>query len=96
MIIVMCDSWQSAQDAYKYFIDFLLEHDRYSILDRNDCCLTVRTIEDIRYIFVDENMFEVYHLAVEFKNDCRDAEFIEEGNFFNELHQSLIYTQSFI
>lgn len=76
MIVVLCDSFQDAQDAFDVFVQFLEEVEPFSILEVYENCLCVDTDDDLRYVFVD------YHLANEFSKmtpDILDADEFFEG-----------------
>ncbi len=76
MIVVLCESFQDAQDAFDIFVQFLEEVEPFSILEVYENCLCVDTDDDLRYVFVD------YHLEHEFDKltlDILDADEFFEG-----------------
>ena len=79
MIVVMCDSWKNAQEAYEDYISFI---DSYcvdwAIVERYDLCCCVHTDDGFRVIFIDRR------IAGSFGESGND--FIGEEDFFEELH----------
>lgn len=52
MILVLCDSFGDAQDAYDMFVSFLENNEPWSIKNTWDAAYCVETDDDLRYIFV--------------------------------------------
>lgn len=76
MIVVLCDGFQEALDAFDCFIQFLEEEEPWSIRKINEFALRVETEYDLTYIFTD------YHYAGAFEEktlDILDATVFFEG-----------------
>lgn len=70
MIVILCDSWQDAMDAYNCFLDFLEQNEPDHIDHCDSYGYYIQTDDDIRYIFTDyrwESTFEKI-MGVEFVN----------------------------
>ncbi len=53
MIVVLCNSFQEAQDGFDIFMDFLETYKPFSISRVFEHSYCVETDDDLRYIFVD-------------------------------------------
>ena len=61
MIVVSCNSFKQAQDAFSLFMDFLEKYEPLSINKVFEYSYSVETDDDLRYIFIDyrfENLFK--------------------------------------
>lgn len=79
MVVVLCDSFQDAEDAYDCYVSFLENYNPWMIAETRDACNCIMTTENIYYIFVDyraQSYFDPY------KNDI-----VDEGTFFDNLHE---------
>lgn len=77
MIVILCNSFEDAQDAYEDFIAFLELYEPLAIKKRFDPAYCVETDDDLRYIFVDYR-FEKLFLNFD-TPDYVDAEEFFEG-----------------
>ncbi len=77
MIVIFCDDFQDAQDAYQIFTDFLAQYEPGIIIQEDPYSLRVSTDEDLTYIFVD------YRMAGVFQGVTEDMMDVEE--FFEDL-----------
>lgn len=76
MIVVLCDSFSSAQKAFDFFM-CILECDYPGVIRRKyESELCVETDDDLRYIFVDWRMSEIFR---EMTPDIMDEEDFFEG-----------------
>lgn len=60
MIIVLCDSFQTAQNAYNYFVTFLEKNEPFSIKKTYNAAYCIETDDDLRYVFVDHRMRNIF------------------------------------
>lgn len=60
MIVILCNSFSDAQEAYDIFITYLEEICLFSIKNTYDFCNCVETDDDLRYIFVDYRMEKLF------------------------------------
>lgn len=83
MVVVLCDTFQAAQDAYDCYVSFLESYDPFLIAKTYDSCNCVLTTEDIYYIFV------VYWIqsCSKWAFDPAKNDFVDEGTFFDNLHE---------
>lgn len=56
MIVVLCDSFKDAQDAYDIYVSVLEECEPYSIKQTYNAAYCVETDDDLRYIFIDRRL----------------------------------------
>lgn len=85
MIVILCDSFQDAQDSYWLFLEYIEETmPSYSIIRAIDAALLIDTDDDIRYMFVSwryqGSLFE-----------DQNVEFIEKEVFFEDLYSDEKY-----
>lgn len=73
MIVVLCNSFEEVKDAFDIFLDFL-EWDCCEIQKIYHACYCVETDDDLRYIFIDHRMKNL------FKNMAPD--FLDVEEFF--------------
>lgn len=76
MIVVLCNSFREAQDAFADFMDFLEKNEPLSITNVFEYSYCVE-IDHLRYIFVDYrfgNMFKKFD-----RQDCVDKDEFFEG-----------------
>lgn len=78
MIVVLCNTFQDAKDAFDVFMDFLENTEPFTITRVFEHSYCVETDEDLRYIFID------YHLAPVFRV-FGDSDEIEMDEFFEDL-----------
>lgn len=79
MIVILCDSFQDAQDSFDIFVQFLEEIEPFSIREVFEQCLCVDTDDDLRYVFID------YHLVNEFNKMTPDI--LDANEFFEDLEE---------
>lgn len=79
MIVILCDSFRDANEAYDIFVSVLERNEPWNIRKSYNESLCIETEEDLRYIFVDWRMKEV------FKNVTPD--FLDEEEFFEDLEK---------
>lgn len=60
MIVILCNSFQEVEDVYDWFVLFLEEHEPWSIVDTWDAAYCVETDDNLRYIFVDYRMRNLF------------------------------------
>lgn len=63
MIVILCNSFEEAQDGYDMFVSFLEENEPWYIRTTYDASYCVETDDDLRYIFVDyrfEALFKTF------------------------------------
>lgn len=53
MIVVLCNSFEDAQDCYDMFVSFLENFEPFSIKKTYNSSYCIETDDDLRYIFVD-------------------------------------------
>lgn len=53
IIVILCDSFQDAEDAYDMFMDFLEATEPWTITKEDQYGLMVDTDSDLRYIFTE-------------------------------------------
>lgn len=79
MIVILCDSFQDAHDAYDTFVGFLEDNEPWSIRQTFDHSLCVEMEDDLRYIFIDHRMKKAYkNLQPDYINVERFFEGINE------------------
>lgn len=61
MIVILCNSWQDAKDAYDCFIDFLERCVSYCIRKTYNSSCCIETDDDLRYIFVDHRFKNLFY-----------------------------------
>lgn len=59
MIVVLCDSFENAKEAFEIFLDYLY-WECYPIKQKFETCYCVETDEDLRYIFIDYRMRNIF------------------------------------
>ncbi len=75
MIVVLCNSFEEAVDAFHYWLNTVLAQEGAIFVENiweNGLCF--ETDDDVRYIFID------YHYADNFS--AKDCDFIDEDRFF--------------
>lgn len=78
MIVILCPSFYDAMDAYDIFVSFLEHAEPFSIRRTYDSCYCVETDDDLRYIFTDYRLRNVFRTP-----DTIDVdEFFEHINDF--------------
>lgn len=63
MIVILCNSFEDAKDAYDCFVTFLENYEPFSIKRTFNASYCVETDDDLRYIFVDyrfEKLFQQF------------------------------------
>ena len=60
MIVVLCDTFDDAIDAFDIFVSYLEEHDPWCIRKVYEPSSCVETDDDLRYIFVDFRMAKYF------------------------------------
>lgn len=80
MIVVLCNSFKEAQDAFADFMDFLETYEPLAISKVFEYSYCVETDDDLRYIFVDyrfENMFKKFDRS----------DYVDKDEFFEGLDE---------
>lgn len=76
MVIIICDSWEDAEECYDIFLTFVEDFcPSYSVVSLNDCVLRVKMDDDITYMFSD------YHYAPLFEKDPENDIFTPDEFF---------------
>lgn len=81
MIVILCQSFEDAKEAFGLFMQYLLEYEPWSILNFWNACYCVETDENLRYIFVDYRMEHAF-------DNCR-PDIVWEGDFFAEFDREI-------
>lgn len=76
MIIILCDSWKDACDAYDCFLVFLEINEPFAIRKEFHYCNCVETFDDLRYIFIDYRVAKIFR---DMKPDVIDVHDFFEG-----------------
>lgn len=61
MVLVLCDSFKEAQDAFSDFMTFLERCDPLSIFKVFEYSYCVETDDNFRYIFIDRRLKSLFH-----------------------------------
>ena len=77
MIIILCDDFGEAQNAFNIFHEFLEKYEPTSIIRVDPYSLRVLTDDDLIYTFIDYRMVGI------FKGITEDV--MEEDEFFEDL-----------
>lgn len=91
MIVILCDSWEMANDSYGLFMDFLEKHDSFGMWTSYDCSCCVR----LESLFLCPPLPRTYYIFVPYqvqnydslKFDVAQNEIVDCGTFFDELYQ---------
>lgn len=85
MIVILCDSFQDAEDSYWLFLEYIEQTiPSWWVIRAIDEALIIDTDDDIRYMFVSWR----YRGSL-FKN--QNVEFIEKEVFFEDLYSDEKY-----
>ena len=76
MIVILCDSFDDAKEAFEIFLEYL-NWECYVIKQNFEACYCVETDDDLRYIFIDYRMRNI------FKDMTPD--FLDVEEFFENL-----------
>lgn len=87
MIVILCESWKAACKAYSLFLNFLEDNEPWSIKTIYNHTNCVETDDDLRYIFVDYRMQNVF-------NDLR-PDIIYAQDFFEGISYYYDYYEIF-
>lgn len=80
MIVILCDSFQDAEDSYYLFLDYVrLTCPPWSVVRAFDKALIIDTDDDIRYVFIDYRYCNYL-----FKDKIFDL--VEKEVFFEDLY----------
>lgn len=60
MIVILCDSFTDAQEAYDIFVNYLEEMIPFCIRRTYKHCCCVETDDDLRYIFIDHRFVKIF------------------------------------
>ena len=60
MIVIFCESFTEAQEAYDLFINMLEENNPLCVLAADPYMLTVDTDDDLRYVFIDYRLLDLF------------------------------------
>lgn len=61
MIVILCNSFQEAQDGFDIFMNFLETYEPFSIFKVFESAYCVETDDGLRYIFVDYRFRPLFH-----------------------------------
>lgn len=61
MVLVLCDSFEDAQNGFGCFLDFLETYEPFSISKVFEFSYCVETDDDFRYIFIDRRMRKLFY-----------------------------------
>lgn len=81
MIVVLCDSFEDAQDGYDIFVSFLEDIDPFLIKKTCNASYCVETDDDLRYIFVD------YRFRPLFQKFEEPVDEIDLDRFLNDIEE---------
>lgn len=84
MIVILCSSFYRAVEAYQEFLDFIEWFDPYLIKKNYPHSYCIETEEDLRYIFVDYRMEDLF---IKMK-----ADIIDDDEFFQDMDILYGYT----
>lgn len=84
MIVVLCSSFYRAMEAFQEFLDFVEWFDSYLIRKVYAAEYCVETVEDLRYIFVDYRMEDLF---IEM-----NADILDEEEFFQDMDKYYGYS----
>lgn len=84
MIVILCSSFYRAVEAYQEFLDFIEWFDPYLIKKNYPHSYCIETVEDLRYIFVDYRMEDLF---IKMK-----ADIVDEDEFFQDMDILYGYT----
>lgn len=59
MIVVLCETFEDAKEAFGIFLNYL-NWECYPIKQNFEACYCVETDEDLRYIFIDYRMKNIF------------------------------------
>lgn len=60
MILILCNSFEDVQDGYDAFVQFLEDNEPWSIRKTYNSSYCVETDDDLRYIFIDYRMKNLF------------------------------------
>lgn len=60
MVVVLCDSFEDAVDAFHDYLDYIREETADVIVEIWEDCNCVETDDDMRYIFIDKRFKGVF------------------------------------
>lgn len=80
MIVVLCNSFEEAQESFYIFLDFLETYEPSSISKVFKPAYCVETDDDLRYIFVDYRFRNLFH------SFCT-PDIIEKDEFFEGINE---------
>jgi hypothetical protein len=53
MVVVLCESYYKAKEAFKQYLTFMLENEPFAVREVYDASLCLERDDDLRFIFVD-------------------------------------------
>lgn len=77
MILILCDSFQAAKEAFNLFIRWVEEYYLWDVLEIFSHCFCIETDENLRYMFIDRRMKKVF--------DHLHPDIVEEKDFFHDI-----------
>ena len=75
MIVILCDSFDDAKEVFEIFLEYL-NRECYVIKQNFKACYCVETDDDLRYIFIDYRMRNIFK---DMTPDFLDVEEFFEG-----------------
>lgn len=79
MIVILCETFQAAIDAFEEYLSFLYDNDPWCIKKIFEHCNCVETDEDLRYIFIDQRFKSIF--------EGMRPDIIFESDFFDGIHE---------
>lgn len=89
MIVVLCNSFEDSKKAFEIFLNYL-NWECCVIKENYEACYCVETDDDLRYIFIDYRMKNIFDKMTP---DFLDVEEFFEGlpNYYNGTVSSWVY-----
>ena len=78
MIIILCNDWADANDAFDMFCAFLERYEPFMIKESDQFSLRVVTDDDLVYVFIDYRFRDALQR--------KEADIIEADKFFEDLY----------
>lgn len=79
MIVILCESFQAAINAFYTFLNFLEYHEPWHIVNANHYGYFIETDDDLRYTFTDYRYYDVFKQTL-------GVEFMEKDEFFEGIY----------
>ena len=78
MIIILCESFLDARDAFDIFVSFLERVAVFNIVEVDTYQLAIYTDDDLRYIFMDYRTYDIFESELK-TDDVTTIEHFFEG-----------------